>query len=50
MKEQLDVIIKPLSTRYHDRDASKEPIAKLIMQLMEERPGNYFVFFLPMLI
>lgn len=44
-KEQLDVIIKPLSTRYHDRDESKLPIAKLILELMGERPGNYFVFF-----
>ncbi len=44
-KEQLDVIIKPLSTRYHDRDESKQPIAQLILQLMKERPGNYFVFF-----
>nr|WP_138754053.1 helicase C-terminal domain-containing protein [Paenibacillus sinopodophylli] len=44
-REQLDVIVKPLSTRYHDRDESKLPIAKLIMELMHERPGNYFVFF-----
>ncbi|MGO4346732.1 helicase C-terminal domain-containing protein [Paenibacillus sp. MCAF9] len=44
-KEQLDVVINPLSTRYHDRDQSKLPIAKLIMELMSERPGNYFVFF-----
>ncbi|MDQ8734174.1 helicase C-terminal domain-containing protein [Paenibacillus sp. LHD-38] len=44
-KEQLKVVVKPLSTRYHDRDESKLPIAKLIMQLMGERPGNYFVFF-----
>ncbi|MGG1634646.1 helicase C-terminal domain-containing protein [Paenibacillus sp. NRS-1760] len=44
-KKQLDVVINPLSTRYHDRDQSKLPIAKLIMELMSERPGNYFVFF-----
>lgn len=44
-KDQLDVVINPLSTRYHDRDQSKLPIAKLIMELMSERPGNYFVFF-----
>ena len=44
-KEQLDVIIKPLSTRYHDRDESKLPIAKLVLELMDKRPGNYFVFF-----
>ncbi|WP_419875699.1 helicase C-terminal domain-containing protein [Candidatus Pristimantibacillus sp. PTI5] len=44
-KDQLNVMVKPLSTRYHDRDESKLPIAKLIVQLMGERPGNYFVFF-----
>jgi DNA excision repair protein ERCC-2 len=44
-REQLDVVINPLSTRYHDRDESKLPIAKLIIKLMGERPGNYFVFF-----
>ncbi|WP_036717286.1 helicase C-terminal domain-containing protein [Paenibacillus harenae] len=44
-KEQLDVIVKPLSTRYNDRDESKLPIAQLIKRLVGERPGNYFVFF-----
>ncbi|MGO4545264.1 helicase C-terminal domain-containing protein [Paenibacillus sp. 2TAB23] len=44
-REQLDVVVNPLSTRYHDRDESKLPIAKLIVKLMAERPGNYFVFF-----
>ncbi|MGM0883501.1 MAG: ATP-dependent DNA helicase [Bacillota bacterium] len=44
-REQLDVIIQPLSTRYNDRDASKIPIAELLRRLMGERPGNYFVFF-----
>ncbi|MCF2938173.1 ATP-dependent DNA helicase [Paenibacillus alkaliterrae] len=44
-REQLNVIIQPLSTRYHDRDESKLPIAKLILGLTAERPGNYFVFF-----
>ncbi|WP_424766692.1 ATP-dependent DNA helicase [Paenibacillus sp. sgz302251] len=45
LREQLDLIIEPLSTRFNDRDESKAPIAKLIQRLMDERPGNYFVFF-----
>ncbi|MBD2868246.1 ATP-dependent DNA helicase [Paenibacillus arenilitoris] len=44
-KEQLDVIVRPLSTRYNDRDESKLPIAQLVRELVRERPGNYFVFF-----
>ncbi|MCA0756182.1 ATP-dependent DNA helicase [Paenibacillus sp. N4] len=44
-REQLDVVIQPLSTRYRDRDESKLPIAKRILSLTAERPGNYFVFF-----
>ncbi|MNZ71091.1 ATP-dependent DNA helicase DinG [compost metagenome] len=44
-REQLDVSIEPLSTRYKDRDESRLPIARLILQLVNEKPGNYLVFF-----
>ncbi len=44
-REQLEVIVKPLSTRYRDREAAVEPLAELIHRLAEERPGNYLVFF-----
>lgn len=44
-KEQLDVRLLPVSTRYRDRDKSKAPIAELLRRVTEERPGNYFVFF-----
>lgn len=44
-KEQLNVIIEPLSTRYNDRNDSRLPIVKLLQRLINERPGNYFVFF-----
>lgn len=44
-REQLEVVIQPLSTRYRDRDESKLPIAQRIHRLTAERPGNYFVFF-----
>lgn len=44
-KDQLKVSIVPLSTRYHDRPSSLEPIADLLGQLVQERKGNYLVFF-----
>lgn len=44
-KEQLEVIIQPISTRYQDRERSQEPIARSIYELVCHRPGNYLVFF-----
>ncbi|TMV48072.1 ATP-dependent DNA helicase [Paenibacillus mesophilus] len=44
-KEQLDVLLLPVSTRYRDRERSKEPIAAMLHQAARERPGNYLVFF-----
>lgn len=44
-KEQLDVFIQPLSTRFRDREKTIEPIKEVIIDLVEKRPGNYLVFF-----
>ncbi|MBY6037774.1 ATP-dependent DNA helicase [Fictibacillus nanhaiensis] len=44
-KEQLDVFIQPLSTRFRDRDKSLEPIVTMIGDLVHKRPGNYLIFF-----
>ncbi|MFX3636471.1 MAG: ATP-dependent DNA helicase [Candidatus Pristimantibacillus sp.] len=44
-KEQLEVIIEPISTRYHDRERSMGPITALLKQLVNTRPGNYLIFF-----
>jgi DNA excision repair protein ERCC-2 len=44
-KEQTDVFIYSLSTRYHDRERTKASIATMIRNLIEGRPGNYLVFF-----
>lgn len=43
--EQTDIFIKPLSTRYRDRDRTKKPIISMIYSLVQNRPGNYLVFF-----
>ncbi|MED1472345.1 helicase C-terminal domain-containing protein [Bacillus salipaludis] len=43
--EQVDVFIKPLSTRYRDRDRTNEAIVSMLQSLIKKRPGNYLVFF-----
>ncbi|RKP51694.1 ATP-dependent DNA helicase [Cohnella endophytica] len=44
-KEQWEVTIAPISTRYADRDATQEPLVKLLRGFVEGRPGNYLIFF-----
>ncbi|MGP4079904.1 ATP-dependent DNA helicase [Pseudalkalibacillus sp. R45] len=44
-KENADVFIQPLSTRYRDRDRSVAPILTMLKNLVETRPGNYLFFF-----
>jgi DNA excision repair protein ERCC-2 len=43
--EQTNVFIKPLSTRYRDRDRTKDAIIAMIQALIINRPGNYLIFF-----
>ena len=43
---QLSVrIVRDVSTRWHHRDRSLAPIARLIATQYEQRPGNYLAFF-----
>lgn len=44
-QEQVDVFIKSLSTRYRDRDRTKEAIVTTLKTLIKNRPGNYLIFF-----
>ncbi|MGG3467009.1 ATP-dependent DNA helicase [Neobacillus pocheonensis] len=44
-KEQVDVLIKPVSTRYRDRERTREPIVKMLQTIVKKRPGNYLIFF-----
>jgi DNA excision repair protein ERCC-2 len=44
-EEQVDVFIKPLSTRYRDREQTKESIVSMVQSLIKNRPGNYLIFF-----
>ncbi|ETI68881.1 ATP-dependent DNA helicase [Neobacillus vireti] len=43
--EQVDVFIKPLSTRYRDREQTKDSMVTMIKSLIKNRPGNYLIFF-----
>lgn len=44
-KEQTEVFIEPLSTRYRDREYTKEGIVDAVISLLTSRPGNYLIFF-----
>lgn len=44
-REQLEVVLLPLSTRYRDRETTGEPLAAYLRTLTEERTGNYLFFF-----
>jgi len=44
-EEQVEVFIKPLSTRYRDRERTKNGIVTVIQSLLKKRPGNHLVFF-----
>ena len=43
--EQIEVFINPLSTRYRDREHTKDGIVSLVQSLLKNRPGNYLIFF-----
>lgn len=44
-KEQWEVSVVPLSTRYADREHTKAPLVSLLQNLVGQRPGNYLFFF-----
>ncbi|MGJ7910054.1 ATP-dependent DNA helicase [Neobacillus sp. LXY-1] len=44
-KEQVEVLVKPLSTRYRDREQTKEQIAFTVNSLIKQKQGNYLIFF-----
>ncbi|MEK4240059.1 helicase C-terminal domain-containing protein [Paenibacillus sp. FSL H7-0714] len=43
-KEQWEVTVLPVSTRYHDREASLLPLTQALNQMVSKK-GNYLVFF-----
>lgn len=44
-KDQTDVYLTPLSTRYRDRENTKGAIVAAIDNLIKNRPGNWLIFF-----
>ncbi|WLR56918.1 helicase C-terminal domain-containing protein [Mesobacillus subterraneus] len=43
--KQSQIKIQSLSTRFKDRDDSIKPIVKTLSETIEEKPGNYLIFF-----
>lgn len=44
-REQLEVRLVPLSTRYADRGATLKPLARLLLEAVREKGGNWLAFF-----
>jgi Rad3-related DNA helicase len=44
-EEQVNVMIKPLSTRYRDRKRTMSAIVSVIQSLVQNNPGNHLIFF-----
>jgi DNA excision repair protein ERCC-2 len=43
--DQTDFHIEPLSTRYKDREQTKDQIVNLLASLLKNRTGNFLIFF-----
>ncbi|WP_082651742.1 ATP-dependent DNA helicase [Gorillibacterium timonense] len=43
--DQLDVLLLPFSTRFRDRERTKETLAARLDELLRVRPGRYLFFF-----
>ncbi len=43
--ENLNVYVRPLSTRYQDRESTAEAIARMIEEMAASKAGHYLVFF-----
>ncbi|MHA6250466.1 ATP-dependent DNA helicase [Oceanobacillus sp. CAU 1775] len=44
-RENTEVIIQPLSTRYRDRDQTIEPMVDFFKNVIDKKHGNFLVFF-----
>ncbi|KGP90166.1 ATP-dependent helicase [Pontibacillus chungwhensis BH030062] len=44
-RQNVDMYIQPTSTRYHDRNQSVGSIIGTLIELIQEKPGNYLIFF-----
>ncbi|HWL22271.1 MAG TPA: helicase C-terminal domain-containing protein [Ureibacillus sp.] len=44
-KEQTEIFIQPISTRYRAREHTKQPLIEMLSKLVQERQGNFLVFF-----
>lgn len=44
-RENTEIIIQPLSTRYRDREKTMEPMVHVIKDVIDKKDGNFLIFF-----
>ncbi|WP_096273412.1 ATP-dependent DNA helicase [Paucisalibacillus globulus] len=44
-RENAEVIIQPLSTRYRDRENTLEPMVRFFKDVLDKKDGNFLIFF-----
>ncbi|MGY3717516.1 ATP-dependent DNA helicase [Sutcliffiella cohnii] len=44
-RENAEIIIQPLSTKYHDRERTMGPMIQFMLEILSNRAGNFLVFF-----
>ena len=44
-RENIEVIIQPLSTRYRDREKTIEPMVHFFKDVIDKKQGNFLIFF-----
>ncbi|RDW14952.1 helicase C-terminal domain-containing protein [Oceanobacillus chungangensis] len=44
-RENTEVIIQPLSTRYRDREKTMEPMVHFFKKVIDKKPGNFLIFY-----
>ncbi|MFC4557680.1 ATP-dependent DNA helicase [Virgibacillus kekensis] len=44
-RENAEILIQPLSTRYRDREQTLEPMVRFMINTLEKNQGNFLIFF-----
>lgn len=44
-RENVEIMIQPLSTRYRDRERTLEPMVQFMMTTLQKKAGNFLIFF-----
>lgn len=44
-RDNVEIYIQPISTRYRDRERTMAPMVQFIDKIIQQKPGNFLVFF-----